>query len=230
MNTILNILPWLIAIACAALYVVDRIKLKSLKIDYQELNAKYSSEQASSLGDKQLMHSLNQDILKYRNELTDLSFQNTELRSAINLLEDQNKSNPLNGLNDILSPVSINPKIEYKGQISTNSLEINSSLLIGDNKLFDVFKRLLNSNLLPESIKDKLDFQEKELSIIIWTQEFDEDGHPIKCLSWKQIIDQIKDKKQLITEYLQGVIQESNRAMVVHQALSEKPAKDVHHA
>ncbi|HAH35147.1 MAG TPA: hypothetical protein DCL81_00895 [Algoriphagus sp.] len=230
MNTILNILPWLIAIACAALYLVDRIKLTSLKKSYEKLDNRYVLEERYNLEKNLTIDSLKNELSEVRKELKVSTDENNILKSKVSLLEDLTKVGATERINEILEPVLPEPIFRYKGAIYNNSLQINISLLIGDNRLFDVFKRLLNSNLLPESIKERLDFKEKELTIIIWTQEFDEDGHPIKCLSWKQILDQMTAKKQLITEYLQEVIQESNRAMVVHQALSEKTAKDVNHA
>lgn len=158
-----------------------------------------------------------------------------EIQSLYDNAKDEIRQ--LSQRNDELSKSNFDPKpvrledlqyeLEYKGEISWSSLEINIALLIADNKLFDVFKKLLNSNLLPESIQEQIDFQLDGLTVVIWCQNFDEEGTPIRSLTWLEIIEQIINKKRIITDYLNGVIQESNRAMVVHQALYEKPRKEV---
>jgi hypothetical protein len=84
--------------------------------------------------------------------------------------------------------------------------------------------------LLPASIEDKIDYQRDSSQVVIWTQEFDEVGEAANSYTWKQITDQILTKKQIVTDYLHGVIQDSDRAMVVHQALTSKPKKEVSNA
>jgi hypothetical protein len=234
MNTLINILPWLLFAAAGVLYFFSNRTVKKQKsvIDSKSENI-IELKKSISIFQKDLMISNeeNQTLISRNHEL---NREKDDFKSRILSLENENYAITKEldkGLNQIepnapLLFQNLDHTIDYKGKITWTSLEINIALLIEDMRLFDVFKKLLNSKLLPDSIQEQIDLQQDDLSVKIWCQNFNPDGDPWQSLTWLEIIEQIINKKLIITNYLQEVIQDSNRAMVVHQALSEKPKKE----
>jgi hypothetical protein len=245
--SLLELMLLLVAIAAGGLYYFTKQIVKEQKkelqdsnLRYQEiilLNQKYLEKDRQRVTEiehlTQLMKEHGEDFraeVREKQELQSL-YDNAkeEIREHLEKIKELNYEVETSYREPSNQPIllqNIDVAIDYKGQITWTTLEISIALLIADNKLFDVFKKLLNSKLLPESIQEQIDFQLDGLMVVIYCQEFDEEGTPVRSLTWYEIILQIINKKQIITDYLNGVIQESNRAMVVHEALSEKPVKE----
>mgnify|MGYP005749300285 CR=1 FL=1 len=243
MNTIL-IISIILTIVAAYLYWMAKREVNTLKHDInhfkevESINYQTIEKQKEKIGEVSI--TLNQ-VIKERDETYEsleraeseyskcedlLNAKKEELANFQQLILEHEKSKSVADTK-VFEAVFIDQlSFKHKGEISTNSLIINSALLIGDNRLFDVLKRLINSKLLPDSITEKSGLNVKDLSITVWTQKFTEEGEYDRCMTWREIIQEMMDKKNLITDYLNNVIQESNRAMVVHSALTEKNTKE----
>lgn len=234
MNTFLNILPWALAILAGVLYYFSRQKAKKaefLETHSDTLQKMLEEKELDNIRLQKDLEDKSGSISTLKNLVKEYNEENEKYTKRIKSLEDENyaitkeldnSSQPSRN-----APVFIKDfDFIYKSEIRANSIKLALSLLIGDNQLFDVFKRLLNSKLLPDSIAEAIHLQPKTLEVLIWTQDYNEDGEPTNSLSWNEIVTQMAHKKRIINEYLLNVIQDSNRAMVVHQALNDVPLKE----
>ena len=199
-------------------------KISSLEIDFHELSKtlnqviKERDETFESLERAESEYSKCEDLLNAKKE---------ELANFQQLILEHENSRSVADTK-LFEPVKTDEfPFQFRTLIDWADIEIAISDLIDDKKLFEVFISLLNSNLLPDSIIQTIDYNKGDGQVIIYTQEFNEEGEVLRALTWREITDQILSKKQIVTDYLKTVIQDSDRAMVVHQALSNKKGKEV---
>lgn len=249
MNTI-EIIALLAIIAIGILYYLKFQQVKKLKEEIsthdkkmQDLswlvenhrNAEKNAIEQSLIDQQksQLLEAANSemksDLDQLQIHIENLETDNHRLQSQLDQAQEQVRENTLDF--NIIDPVrQTDFPYSFQADIDWGTINLSIKDLIGDDKLLEVFNSLVKSNLLPESIKDSIDYEPKEQICYIYTNTHDEEGDTISSLSWKGITNQILNKKQIVTDYLRGVIQDSDRAMVVHMALTSKPKKEVNNA
>lgn len=245
MNAI-EIILLLAVIASGAMYYLKIKEVKKLNQEKDDawMKEKFWQQEYKSVNEKiekissQFLNA-NSELLKCKYDFGALEIEQEKLLGSLQNLQDERDAlksalefNPVVP-EELRFNKPVNPgdfEFEYRGQFNWGWIDITLYDLIGDEKLHGVFLSLLKSNLLPQSIEEAIDYNRVRSEVRIFTQKTDEIGTPITSYTWKQITDQILTKKQIVTDYLHGVIQDSDRAMVVHQALTSKPKKEVSNA
>lgn len=244
MNTIL-IISIILTIVAAGLYFMAKREVEKQKESVKYWMDRYDLEEKSNLEYSETIKSYENALIQASQEKDQLSQKLDRAESEYSKCEDllNAKKEELANFQQLIlehenSRSVTDTKLfeavktddfpfQFRTLIDWADIEIAISDLIDDKKLFEVFISLLNSNLLPDSIIQTIDYNKGDGQVIIYTQEFNEEGEVLRALTWREITDQILSKKQIVTDYLKTVIQDSDRAMVVHQALSNKKGKEV---
>lgn len=246
MNTLL-IISIVITIAALGMYWMAKREVGTVKKEAVDLERKYALLDVKYGNEERENIFFSSEIEKLRKEFNaqsdELKQEKEKSKNLIWLIDTQYKPDlekfkeELASLQQLaVQEISQDPKLfepvrngdfflDFRTLIDWSSIEISLVDLIADAKLFEVFTSLLNVGLLPKPIQEDIDYQKDNGQIIIWTQEFNEDGDVIRAFTWREITTQILNKKEIITKYLNAVIQDSDRAMVIHKALSNKPAR-----
>lgn len=231
MNIILNILPWLIAAAIGVLYFFSKQKLNHLKENHEDLLEHRSdliySEEELNLHKGAVKNAVkseyDQILKKYQYDLNEL---NKELEHYKIKASDSSATTLVNAVSETKYLPETFP-YKFTSEIGSNAIELSVLDLISDQPedVKKAFAGLVDANVFPVSISEKIDLDIEKESVLIWARSFDEDGYEGKSFSWDTIISQILQKKQTLTDYLLKVIDDSNRSMVVSRVLTDKNKK-----
>jgi hypothetical protein len=245
MNTLLNILPWVLAIVAGALYFfkskevskfLDRLKFAEQSAAINSANFQKEFSRANELK-TQIDSTYQPKIWNLESEKLDLEAKLLTAQYDNQMLQEAN-SNLQHVLDTevIISPNTLDLRLfieKYEDLGFVNSAVINlHSITLRDMEIIhenhiNVIRSLAKKGYFRQDIADKFQYSPKTGEVIFSLLKMDTEGNPTAGKNWQDFLIERNDFRKTVTEYIEGVIgqREINRA--VEEAIEGKEVASV---